>query len=74
MKCAFGFRQVPDAVSELFDFWLPRFKQEQKLIVVDVPSVLWTIWKCRDSACLENKTGESRDANPGSKAIQANSK
>lgn len=35
MECAFGFRQVPDTVSELLGSWLSRFKtQELKLIVV----------------------------------------
>nr|ABB46655.1 Protein kinase domain containing protein [Oryza sativa Japonica Group] len=42
--------------QELFGFWIKNAdKFTKNLIVVGIAAVIWSIWKCRNKACLEKK-------------------
>ncbi|KQK14106.1 hypothetical protein BRADI_1g14343v3 [Brachypodium distachyon] len=49
-------RRVPAGIEEMLGGWLDDFYSKiKRLMVCGGAAVIWTIWKCRNEACFQQK-------------------
>jgi hypothetical protein len=54
MHCVFAC-SIPGGLKEVMGGWLSKFsKKNRSLLSIGIAAILWSIWKIRNRACLDN--------------------